>query len=318
MPSDPYSQTSNRATFSGVEEFEEAARAFGWRIEYWQTGKGSFSAEIRDRECDGLHLASLRWSNHLLINCEPPEGFIGATFHRTEGRWKVGGRTLDDRDVIFFPRGSELTISTRNTVSNETMFVAEHDFLNAVQAVLPHQEIQLSGSARTFHTDPARYAAIQQVMGMVRRHGLLDAESASSILVNTILLMAGQSSKSNAERLSNGAATAIAKRARTYIEENWTSKIRLQDLCSFTGVGARTLQRCFVSHLQMTPTEYISVRRLNAARRDLAKTEPSERTVTQIAMDNGFTHLGRFSVQYRIHFGETPSDTLSRTASPGQ
>jgi AraC-like DNA-binding protein len=33
-------------------------------------------------------------------------------------------------------------------------------------------------------------------------------------------------------------------------------------------------------------------------------------TVTQIATGFGFTELGRFSVEYRKVFGESPSDTL--------
>jgi len=31
-----------------------------------------------------------------------------------------------------------------------------------------------------------------------------------------------------------------------------------------------------------------------------------------IAAAHGFTHIGRFSVEYRRQFGETPSETLGR------
>ncbi|MGE6473330.1 helix-turn-helix domain-containing protein [Serratia proteamaculans] len=36
------------------------------------------------------------------------------------------------------------------------------------------------------------------------------------------------------------------------------------------------------------------------------------RNVTELAMDFGFLHLGRFSENYRKQFGELPSDTLKR------
>ena len=36
-------------------------------------------------------------------------------------------------------------------------------------------------------------------------------------------------------------------------------------------------------------------------------------TVTAIALRWGFTHLARFSGQYRARFGELPSQTLSTT-----
>ena len=35
-------------------------------------------------------------------------------------------------------------------------------------------------------------------------------------------------------------------------------------------------------------------------------------TISDLAMSWGFTHMGRFSVEYRRHFGETPSETLKR------
>jgi AraC-like DNA-binding protein len=41
----------------------------------------------------------------------------------------------------------------------------------------------------------------------------------------------------------------------------------------------------------------------------------AEESVTVIALHNGFTHLGRFSVAYHVRFGEMPSETL--TAQPG-
>jgi len=35
--------------------------------------------------------------------------------------------------------------------------------------------------------------------------------------------------------------------------------------------------------------------------------------VTEIATQWGFTHMGRFSIEYRLRFGESPSETLSRS-----
>ena len=35
-------------------------------------------------------------------------------------------------------------------------------------------------------------------------------------------------------------------------------------------------------------------------------------SVSNIAIDCGFTHLGRFSVAYKRRYGESPSDTLRR------
>ena len=46
--------------------------------------------------------------------------------------------------------------------------------------------------------------------------------------------------------------------------------------------------------------------------RDLVLARDRPARVTDIAMDHGFVHLGRFAEQYRRFFGETPSQTLRR------
>ena len=52
--------------------------------------------------------------------------------------------------------------------------------------------------------------------------------------------------------------------------------------------------------------------RLQQVRRRLLDAAPGE-TVTSLATQWGFFHLGRFSGLYRRQFGESPSETLRRS-----
>jgi AraC-like DNA-binding protein len=54
--------------------------------------------------------------------------------------------------------------------------------------------------------------------------------------------------------------------------------------------------------------------RLAGARRALLATDCKLATVTDIATYFGFMELGRFSVEYRKVFGESPSQTLHRAS----
>jgi AraC-like DNA-binding protein len=137
------------------------------------------------------------------------------------------------------------------------------------------------------------------------------SESPWSLLAKLILWMEEASSRTSEDRLANAAAVVVARKARIFIEEHYHTPIRMKDLCAFSGVGLRTLQRIFSSHFQVSPTGYINARRMNTVRRDLVTADPSSQTVTNIAMRNGFTHLDRFSVNYRMHFGESPRQTLT-------
>lgn len=88
----------------------------------------------------------------------------------------------------------------------------------------------------------------------------------------------------------------------------------LLDLAVIAGVSARSLQRQFRASLGQTPIEALRIIRLERARRDLLLAERG-RTVANVALSCGFSHLGRFSSEYRRHYGETPSQTLRRQSS---
>jgi AraC-like DNA-binding protein len=60
----------------------------------------------------------------------------------------------------------------------------------------------------------------------------------------------------------------------------------------------------------MSPSQYILARRLVAVRSELIRSDWQETKVAQIALDYGFSHLGRFAGVYRNQFGELPGETL--------
>jgi len=101
-------------------------------------------------------------------------------------------------------------------------------------------------------------------------------------------------------------------RARSFIDDNLTNRIRLADLCACTHTGARSLEYGFREMLGISPISYIRAMRLSLAR-DLLSSGCEPRTVTKIALDCGFGHLSQFAIDYRNFFGESPSATL-RTA----
>jgi len=98
--------------------------------------------------------------------------------------------------------------------------------------------------------------------------------------------------------------------AQEFIEEHYREAVRIEDLCRVTGVAVRTLQRCFREYFDVTISEFLKTVRLNAAYRSLSASHTDHSTVAAIALQNGFTHLGRFSVEFRECFGESPSTTL--------
>lgn len=87
----------------------------------------------------------------------------------------------------------------------------------------------------------------------------------------------------------------------------------LAELAAAAGVSARSLQAGFRQHRGTTLSAFIRAQRLEQARQALMDARAPTR-ITDIALDAGYAHLGRFSVEYRRRYGEAPSATLRRRA----
>ena len=104
----------------------------------------------------------------------------------------------------------------------------------------------------------------------------------------------------------------LAARAEDFLRANLSNQLRITDLCKAVGGSLRSIERAFLSTRGTTPKQFLTILRLNAARRELLRHTRQEQSVSDVAIHYGFTHLGRFSMQYRLHFGESPLASLQR------
>jgi transcriptional regulator GlxA family with amidase domain len=111
--------------------------------------------------------------------------------------------------------------------------------------------------------------------------------------------------------LENSVAPGDVKRAIDFIEAHLHLPLTLADIARAAGVPGRTLLEHFKSHRSVSPMRYLRDARLAKVRDSLIRADSGER-ITQIAMTWGFSHLGRFAVDYRALFGESPSETHRR------
>ena len=83
-----------------------------------------------------------------------------------------------------------------------------------------------------------------------------------------------------------------------------------------TGVSRRVLELAFQETLGVTPIAYLRWSRINGARAELAAADPDSVRVADIRARWGFSEPGRFAVEYRRLFGESPSATLRTYRTP--
>jgi AraC-like DNA-binding protein len=139
------------------------------------------------------------------------------------------------------------------------------------------------------------------------------AEAALEEFVLTLLLRGHPHNFSeDLERPERHPGSRLVRRAVQFLEEHASSALTTSDIAAGIGASVRALQAAFRKWRQVTPTEYLRTIRLQRVRDALLQASPST-TVTDVALDHGFIHLGRFSQHYKRAFGESPAATLGRT-----
>ena len=132
------------------------------------------------------------------------------------------------------------------------------------------------------------------------------------------LLLNGQRhGLSDAIRTFSGRAERLPRAlraARDHLQDNAGEPLDLAQLACVSGIGIRALQLGFRRHFGLSISEMLLDMRLASLQARLAQAAP-DASITGIAFDLGFTHLGRMAGAYRDKFGETPSATLRRRMS---
>jgi transcriptional regulator GlxA family with amidase domain len=171
-------------------------------------------------------------------------------------------------------------------------------------------------------------------MDLTRGHGrslaryilmaVIDLERSGSVLwdrltagafeqfITTALLLSHPHNCSQAlQRLDRPMAPRDVNRAIEYMQCHLDGSITLADIVAASGVPGRTLFKHFKDWKGVSPMRHLRNIRLAQVREALIRADPEE-NVTAVAMSLGFTHMGRFSVEYRRRFGESPSQTLGK------
>lgn len=111
---------------------------------------------------------------------------------------------------------------------------------------------------------------------------------------------------------SHNITPSFVRRAEQFLDEHAYQPITVCDIAEHIGVSTRSLHSGFRKYRNTSPMVMLKEIRLKRVREQLMQSEIDQTTVTMVAYQWGFCHLGHFSTDYKRRFGETPSETLAR------
>jgi transcriptional regulator GlxA family with amidase domain len=95
------------------------------------------------------------------------------------------------------------------------------------------------------------------------------------------------------------------KKAQEYIEQNYTSRITVNELADAFAIGRRSLERRFKKATSNTVTEYVQRVKIEAAKKSF---ETNRKNINEVMFDVGYTDIKAFRDVFKKITGMTPID----------
>ena len=307
--------------FSSFDELAEAIR--GWDLDWRQVDRGRLDAEFLQISSPHALISRVDFSRRFLQRGSPPSGM--RTFGLI-GRGVSGvnwcRRDAADNHLLAFDRAGDYeAVSYPGFRGNTMSFTDEH--LSEVAETLGNAEIGeldfrgdavLTCDGRAIANLRRRLRQLYQAAGT--RPNAADSEWIRHELEFEIPASLLETLASGLpycpQQESSGLRSQAVRRARDFIDAHAGEPPPIQEVCRVSGVSWRTLDYGFREIFGVTPKKYLQAPRLDGVRKELRRAGPAT-TVSDIANNWGFWHMGQFAADFKRQFGELPSETHRST-----
>lgn len=300
---------------------DQAQALDGWQQRYEQLSAGRFEGHAWQLVMDEGMLLREHTNRHLREQITPPPGHLvlaiplavmpGSTF---------GGRPLDRESLLIFGADDEYDLVSTGEL--DLIGLSIHRDMLCGLAPSKVEWLERAQHERNLGLSTDSASAIRHMLlavtSQTEEHGALArlghhgqaAELLTATLTQTVILAMHSQDHHHAHAIPRRADSRlkVVKRATAYMRAHLQDNIGVPEICAAACASRRSLQYCFEEFMQTTPQAYLRALRLNEARRALK--QHTDRPITTIASDWGFSSASHFTKHYKQMFDELPSATL--------
>lgn len=293
----------------------------GWEIKCTQLSKSQFTGETAYLKSDSFALFDKTTHGVLLkTGCSPRSTLALGIPRAQSGPAYHNGQMLAQGSMVILTPSTEFELRTPDYFK---FLVLSID----IQKIMPLLDAEASrlthqfAPAQTFvvrsrHTATlARH--IEQILSTValaqpmNSSGPIAAQDMDSLLHTAADSLNAGASYETSPTVAESRRKLVC-RARRYIDDMASERLKVAHICRHLGTEPRTLQNSFNEVLGVSPNAYIKAIRLSGTRKALKSVKSVSGDIGDIAFRWGFWHLSQFAKDYQMAFGELPSETRSR------
>jgi len=297
-----------------VEEQMQAAQP--WEVSIRQMSPGKLHVWTQFLQVNSIILYREHWSNLVMITGATPEGYFvfgGPSVPEINVDWC--GKELGKQRLAYAQCSTEIDLIIPNGSDHCALLVPKELLLQhldeASRAILLAHRHHIECNRESGNL---LIALIQHLLNKYPANcSLLDKERVCKAIETQLLEAITQLFRPESTVIYSKSPVKrrlIFSRAIEY-SETLDEVCTVSELAAAVDISQRVLELAFHEALGVTPLKYLHWQRLNLVRRELINTDPGISTVTEVAGRWGFSELGRFAVEYKRLFHESPSTTLN-------
>ena len=301
-----------------TSDFEEFCDfAVGWNLDHQLIGRNKPHIKMSLVMTPVLQLAMVQSSAGYSSQGQNPKGSLSIAVPLDESRPMVHcGHNVDGLNTVVVNPGQGLEMIYRTGAHHLVVSLSESRLEQYAADIWGDPKLLKNTASRLRFPGSehrSRYLdACQTILGDVqKRPSLLEDQRIAVLLEERLLENLLLQGYTDPRQMNDRSRYQVARIAYQYLLDNIYEVPSIRTLCAVTKSSYMTLERGFRETYGLPPQAHLKALRLSRARRELRHPD-SQTTVTDVALRWGFLELGRFSVQYRQRFGETPSETLKK------
>ena len=287
-------------------------------------GSAPFKAEVNGVELPKVGITHLRFRDDCVAGPIAPLDFHTVQFSLSGScTFDIGTQVVpgSKNEGVMLSAGQQVKVHHTNDNDILCIIVKDQDIRDAISSWVGHANFPALRFRPQFDPEKPRPTSLLSLLKTVvneldRPGGILEAPTAIASIEHTLItsMLAGLEHNLE-EMLRQPVAMAGNNQIRLveeYLEAHATQPIDMSTIAKQTGHSVSSIYSAFRRYRDYTPMEFLKRIRMQLVRQQLLQAYPDS-SVTSIALNCGFAHLGRFAVEYKRYFGESPSETIKRT-----
>ena len=296
------------------------ASAPEWNQRYLQMSHGTMRSSLAEATSGNLHVFR-KWMSERVVQqgCLPAGKICFAVLNGdTAETPRMQGHELRHDSLFILRSGEEFTLQRPRGMELLAVTFEAEEFRRmldarpwSAQAGALLSRAVLQSPMRFLHGLRRELLAILEgssTLGSCKPEPIEEA-AASRVVFEVLCELFGDAAGSR-QAVGSASASFIVAECHRIVAGAGHAPASIDALCSRLRTSRRSLQSSFRQVADTTPVHYLRSLRLNAVRRRLMSTRPTELSVSQAAADQGFIHLSHFTERYKALFGELPSQTV--------